>query len=300
MSALNHPHGQNPPRPDDRSMPFDTILFESPVLLAGRFRAPVAHPRFRDSGPAWNHVFVFPRTSVEIRHEGAEPFLAGPNVVTFYNRGQVYSRAAVDPDGDRCEWFAFHDGVVVEAVRLFDPSAHERGDRPFPFHFGPGDPQSYWRQRRVAESLAAGHAADRLRVEEEMLAVFVRLLARAFHFRPPANTAFAARRRELAHAAQTLLASRFRETLTLSEIADELGVSSFHLARVFRNATGTTLHAHRNALRLAAALESLDDTTRDLTAIGLDLGYSSHSHFTAAFRARFGLPPSRARQLLRR
>jgi AraC-like DNA-binding protein len=34
-----------------------------------------------------------------------------------------------------------------------------------------------------------------------------------------------------------------------------------------------------------------------LTRLALDLGYSSHSHFTASFRRAFGLTPSAARTI---
>ncbi|MGH9368169.1 MAG: helix-turn-helix transcriptional regulator [Thermoanaerobaculia bacterium] len=149
------------------------------------------------------------------------------------------------------------------------------------------------------EALAAGRNPDRLRVEEEMLGIFVRLLAAAFRLRPKeCGAGRRGGRRELAEAARGLLARRFRESLTLSQLAGALGVSPFHLSRGFREATGSTLHAYRNALRLAAALEEVCDPRRNLTAIALDLGYSSHSHFTAAFRRQFGIAPSQARHLL--
>jgi AraC family transcriptional regulator len=287
-------------RPETESTPFDSILFDSPVLLAGRFRASVGDPRFPDTGPIWNHIFVFPRTAVEIRPAGAEAFVADPNVVVFYNRGQLYTRVAISEDGDRCEWFAFRDAVVLEAVGLFNGAAAGRPDRPFPFRFGPTDPEAYWRQRRIAESLAAGRPEDPLCVEEEMLGIFVKLLAAAFETRPPEGSARQKRRRrDLVEAARRLLARRFREPLTLTEMAGVLGVSPFHLSRVFHEGTGSTLHAYRNSLRLAAALEAVRDPRVDLTTVALDLGYSSHSHFTSAFRRRFGLPPSEARQLLR-
>jgi AraC family transcriptional regulator len=51
-------------------------------------------------------------------------------------------------------------------------------------------------------------------------------------------------------------------------------------------------------VRLLLALERLEDGERDLSRLALDLGYSSHSHFTAAFRRSFGTPPSAARKLL--
>ena len=39
--------------------------------------------------------------------------------------------------------------------------------------------------------------------------------------------------------------------------------------------------------------------TEDLTSLALDLGFSSHSHFSTAFRRQFGRPPSAMRRALR-
>jgi AraC-like DNA-binding protein len=58
--------------------------------------------------------------------------------------------------------------------------------------------------------------------------------------------------------------------------------------------TGGTIHQHRQGLRLAAGLTRLE-TGEALTDIALDLGYSSHSHFTAAFRSVYGAPPRQVR-----
>jgi AraC-like DNA-binding protein len=88
------------------------------------------------------------------------------------------------------------------------------------------------------------------------------------------------------------------QRLTLTRIAAALGVSVFHLCRSFRRATGLTLHGYRDEVRLRMALERLEQGEGDLTRLGLELGYSSHSHFTAAFRRSFGRPPSAARKLL--
>src|SRR5258706_15155196 len=75
----------------------ERLLFDSPTIRIGAFRCPVAHRLFEDSGPIQNYVFVFPRSSVSIEHEYGRPFVANPNVVTFYNRGQVFRRRAIDP-----------------------------------------------------------------------------------------------------------------------------------------------------------------------------------------------------------
>jgi AraC-like DNA-binding protein len=78
-----------------------------------------------------------------------------------------------------------------------------------------------------------------------------------------------------------------------------VGVSVFHLCRVFRSVTGGTIHQHREQLRLRAALPAVMESDDDLLSIGLRLGFSSHSHFTAAFRRRFTITPSALRRLRR-
>jgi AraC-like DNA-binding protein len=91
---------------------------------------------------------------------------------------------------------------------------------------------------------------------------------------------------------QVLIAGSFTERVTLDALSRTLGVSPFRLCRAFRQATGGTLHQHLTCLRLAAALEQLPRYRERLTDLALDLGFSSHSHFTQAFRARFGRAPS--------
>ena len=102
---------------------------------------------------------------------------------------------------------------------------------------------------------------------------------------------------DLADAARRLLALRFSEGLSLAAIAAAVATSPFHLARVFRRHVGCSLHAFRTQLRLRAAANHILDGAVDLTAVALDLGFSSHSHFTSVFRTAFGFAPSRLRRL---
>ena len=77
------------------------VVFESGLIRIGAFRCRPDHPLFHEAGqPAENCFFVFPRTAVEIQHEHEAPFVANPNVVTFYNPGQAYRRNAISPEGD--------------------------------------------------------------------------------------------------------------------------------------------------------------------------------------------------------
>ncbi len=95
--------------------------------------------------------------------------------------------------------------------------------------------------------------------------------------------------------ARALILENLAAPLKLDDIAQTVGLSPFHLCRVFRRTTGRTLHQYRTALRLRIALDRIGDPGIDLAGLSLELGYSSHSHFTAAFRKEFGVSPSKIR-----
>jgi AraC-like DNA-binding protein len=83
---------------------------------------------------------------------------------------------------------------------------------------------------------------------------------------------------------------------TLHALARRVHSSPFHLARTFRGVTGVPLHRYDVRARLAAALVQVLDSSRELSAIALDLGFTSHSHFTQSFRSAFGSAPARVRK----
>jgi AraC-like DNA-binding protein len=78
---------------------------------------------------------------------------------------------------------------------------------------------------------------------------------------------------------------------TLGEIGAAIGVSPIYLTQVFAQVEGVPLYRYQLRLRLARALDLLGDYD-DLTMLGLDLGFSSHSHFSAAFRQLYGRTPA--------
>jgi AraC family transcriptional regulator len=57
---------------------------------------------------------------------------------------------------------------------------------------------------------------------------------------------------------------------------------------------GVPLYRYQLRLRLARALDLLGEYD-DLTTLSLELGFSSHSHFSAAFRQVYGRSPSEFR-----
>jgi AraC-like DNA-binding protein len=94
--------------------------------------------------------------------------------------------------------------------------------------------------------------------------------------------------------AKELLHAHCGERLSLEHIARAVGVSPVYLTQEFTRQEGIPLYRYQLRLRLTQALLELPHCD-DITGLALDLGFSSHSHFTAAFRNMFGLTPSEYR-----
>jgi AraC-like DNA-binding protein len=83
---------------------------------------------------------------------------------------------------------------------------------------------------------------------------------------------------------------------SVTRLAKVASLSPFHLCHVFREMVGTSIYDYVLHERLAHSLDAVLDGGGDLTAIALDTGFASHSHFTARFRSFFGVTPTALRR----
>ena len=101
---------------------------------------------------------------------------------------------------------------------------------------------------------------------------------------------------ELAEETRRILGQVYRRRVQLTELAASVGVNPYHLCRVFREQVGVSVYRYMMLLRVRNAMEALLGGEQDLTGLALDLGFSSHSHFTFTFRREVGVPPSKFRR----
>jgi AraC-like DNA-binding protein len=221
--------------------------------------------------------------------------VADPNVATVYNRGQRYTRSPLAHDGDRGDWFAVTSELAREIATSAGDPVGDVPDRPFRVEFLPVSPALYATQRRAVQCIQNG--AEPLQVEELVLAVISAAIRGVPGGAPARSDPDPTAHRDLAMRARAELATRLSEPLDLATLAGRLGVSPWHLCRVFKQQTGTTITAYRRDLRLRVALEHLDPSAPGISSVAHRFGFSSHSHFTAAFRRRFGFTPSEGRAL---
>jgi AraC-like DNA-binding protein len=85
------------------------------------------------------------------------------------------------------------------------------------------------------------------------------------------------------------------ERVGLAELAEAAGVSAAHLIRAFRSEVGMPPARLLRVLRLERAALMLKAGRLPLAAIAEATGFSSPFHLSQAFRARYGVSPSRFR-----
>jgi len=274
----------------------DRIVFETGLVRIGAFRCRRELACFHDTGPIRHCCFVFPRTAVEIQHEHEPAFVSNPNVVPFYNFGQVYRRNPISPSGDICDWFGVDSDLVRQVVREFDVRVENRPERPFQLSRGWSDATTYLLQRRLFTRVASSEAIDPLTVEEIVIDLLERVVRSAYSARSSSRgTQITSSQRDTVHDIETVLSRPAEDRLTLKNIAQEVGLSPYHVCRLFRRATGMRLQQYRMRLRLREALTEVVGSKRALTDIALDAGFSSHSHFTDIFHHEFDATPSSLR-----
>lgn len=95
--------------------------------------------------------------------------------------------------------------------------------------------------------------------------------------------------------ARHLVQERAAEGITLSEVARDVGVSRFALARDFRAETGFSVGEYRHHLQVVRARAALLSTDASLSAVAYRTGFADQSHFTRIFKRWTGLPPGHYR-----
>jgi AraC-like DNA-binding protein len=87
------------------------------------------------------------------------------------------------------------------------------------------------------------------------------------------------------------------EPLTVDDMARTAMFSRFHFTRVFKRITGTSPGRFRTAMRLARAKQLLVATSKSVTEISHEVGYSSVGTFSARFSSGVGVSPRTYRRL---
>ena len=98
-----------------------------------------------------------------------------------------------------------------------------------------------------------------------------------------------------------LIDAHLDSNLTIQSLADEVGLSSAHFARAFKETMGVTPHQYLLHLRLERSRRMLDADDAMLSEVAQRVGFADQAHFTRLFKREYGVTPGsvlrRRRQL---
>ena len=84
--------------------------------------------------------------------------------------------------------------------------------------------------------------------------------------------------------------------LTLQSVSDHVNLSVPYFSSIFYKATGFHISEYINRIRIKEAQKQLLETSKKVTVIAADLGFSSPSYFNSVFKRYTGTTPSRFRE----
>ena len=246
------------------------------------------HPRGRgDAGEvADRYGIVFIRRGYFVRSADGVETILDPTLAYWVTPSTEQRFDHPDDHGDDCTALLLEDGLIHSLWEA---------DRDLPSGPIPTTPEVDLEHRLLLAAARGG--ADQHALFERSLSLVARMLEQ--HDPSPIGSgrpSTARARAALVEGARELLAADPQRSLT--DLSGELAASPHHLSRIFRQATGHTISAHRIRLRVRAALERLAGGDHDLARLAAELGFTDQSHLTRSVRAETRATPGALRSAL--
>ncbi|WP_299682081.1 helix-turn-helix transcriptional regulator [uncultured Tenacibaculum sp.] len=91
--------------------------------------------------------------------------------------------------------------------------------------------------------------------------------------------------------AKDIIISRMAEPPTLQELSNEIGLNLKKLKEGFKQVYGDTVYSFLFDYKMEHARKLLESNRYNVNEVGLQVGYSTASHFIASFKKKFGTTP---------
>jgi len=93
--------------------------------------------------------------------------------------------------------------------------------------------------------------------------------------------------------AKDIVISRMAEPPSLQELANEIGLTLKKLKEGFKQIYGDSVFSFLLDYKMEVARKLLESGTHNVNEVGLRVGYSTSSHFIAAFKKKYGTTPKK-------
>ncbi|MDA9285105.1 AraC family transcriptional regulator, partial [Flavobacteriaceae bacterium] len=93
--------------------------------------------------------------------------------------------------------------------------------------------------------------------------------------------------------AKDIIINRLAEPPSLNDLADEIGLSLKKLKEGFKQIYGDSVYSFLIDYKMELARKLLESGDYNVNEVGLKIGYSTSSHFIAAFKKKYGVTPKK-------
>ena len=265
-------------------------LFESETLEIGLFEAHPVSDACGDVERQDRNVVVLPFSGVFSKHDAPGRHVIGtPSHAVFVAADTPYRISFPGGIGDRALTLRFGEELAPEQ---FD--ARDGGEAPASNGLLPA--RAMMLRNLLGARLERGET-DEFEIETLGLDLLNMSLKSIRRESLPLRQSALVRRMRALERVKEAVAVAPSDKWNIAKLAKVANLSPFHLCHVFRQMVGTSIYDYVLHERLAQALDAVLDRGDNLTAIALDAGFASHSHFTARFRGFFGHTPAALRRI---
>ena len=262
------------------------VLFAGETLQIGLFHAQPASDACGDVERQSSHALVLPVSGVFAKHDAPGRYVIGtPSHAILFVADAPYRIGYPGAIGDRALVLRFGEVLAADLRRASKESLAAHGLL---------SPAAMLLRNLLWLRLQTT-GVDKLESETLGLDLLSMSLSSMRADGLPRRRSAFARRRRAVERVKEAVAIAPGERWNVARLAKVAHLSPFHLCHVFRQMVGTSIYDYVLYERLAYTLDAVLDGC-DLTAIALDAGFASHSHYTARFRRVFGCTPTALRR----
>lgn len=284
------PHWITPDlRPEDR------VLYSNRNYGIGELDLPTTSTKFEESGPYSAYYFAFPKTVLRITDRHGREFTSTSCQINCYSAGARIRRQSIQGHPDATTYLFIGRHAVDTDTALAEMVAGLADRQVF------CSPQIYLQLQALLGIIKRYPHALPLIYDDAILSILSSLSEKTSdscltNRSKTRNGVRARRARERVEYVKEKLHSAHTASWKLDDLANEVHVTPWHLAREFRAFVGQSIHQFLIQVRLVTSLAPVAAGKRSIASLAADLGFAHHSHFTRAFSGTFGCTPSQYRQ----
>ncbi|PSR53531.1 hypothetical protein AHMF7605_08335 [Adhaeribacter arboris] len=182
-------------------------------------------------------------------------------------------------------------GPVLEAIEMKKPLLVAPADLPLP--------TGIQQVLRDIQHCALQGATRHLYLEAKAMELFtwqIEQVLATSNLKPDAGLPKADR--EKLQLVQAFIQKNYLKPITLAELAKQFGLNEFKLKNGYKKLFGTPVYQAIHHLRMQTAADLLQNNIMNISEVADFVGYSHISHFSAAYKKKFGYSPSMGKKSL--